>query len=232
MTNLYTDKRLNVAGIICGTTARAHGGMADVSRRTTALSELGVNPERMLFTRQAHTDAIVEIHTEKDFENFKFFQGNSDGWILSLSNTGVAIFTADCVPLFLWDSAFNYLGLAHAGWQGVAKNLPLKIAKKLAQTDGVKPPFYAWIGPHIKPCCFEVQEEVSAQFHPSCVNINNGKISIDLGAETQRQLVCAGVSKENIAISADCTCCQSEFFSFRRDKNRSRMISFIYKGMK
>jgi copper oxidase (laccase) domain-containing protein len=77
----------------------------------------------------------------------------------------------------------------------------------------------AAIGPSIGPCCFEVGEEVVAQF-PDADDAYTvgprGRPYLDLWEINRRQLVAAGVPAEQIEVSGACTRCQPEtYFSHR-----------------
>ena len=73
----------------------------------------------------------------------------------------------------------------------------------------------AAIGPGIGRCCFEVGEEVLAEFEHLGDDIANGRM-LDLGLVCERLLREAGV--ETVERSDLCTFCEWElFFSHRRD---------------
>jgi copper oxidase (laccase) domain-containing protein len=51
---------------------------------------------------------------------------------------------------------------------------------------------------------------------------------LDLGKVVKRKLIGLGVKNKNISMCNMCTCHQQEyFFSYRRDKEKSRMMSLI-----
>lgn len=229
---VYTDPRLLQAGLIGGTLSRHSGNMREPSHQADALSELGIDPARMLHLHQTHSDTILSIHSEQEAN--KLLSGpliDADAWIFSplLAGWGAAIVTADCVPLFIWDDTGTYGALAHCGWRGVVKGL----AQKTAQTLLTQHPHLhlnAWLGPHIQACCFEVQEDVAAQFSPDCILRKEGKIFVDLTVEIKRQLTQTGVDARKIHASHDCTCTDKEnFFSWRRDHEKNLLLSFVYK---
>jgi copper oxidase (laccase) domain-containing protein len=67
-----------------------------------------------------------------------------------------------------------------------------------------------------------VGEEVGRQFGLS------GAGCVDLASENRRQLRDAGIPESQIDVLGQCTFCDPQFHSWRRDKEQAgRMISFI-----
>jgi copper oxidase (laccase) domain-containing protein len=82
-------------------------------------------------------------------------------------------------------------------------------------------------GPSIRPCCYEVGAEFLGYF-PREVNVRGGKYYLDLPRVVRRQLVSAGVPEGNIRDGAVCTCCDHQYFSYRREGAAAgRLISLI-----
>ncbi|MGI9584364.1 MAG: laccase domain-containing protein, partial [Acidimicrobiia bacterium] len=81
--------------------------------------------------------------------------GDADGVATTARLLPLAVRTADCVPVAL--ESEESIALVHAGWRGVAAGVvPAMVAAM--QSEGHSPVRVS-IGPHIKPCCFEVGEE-------------------------------------------------------------------------
>ena len=92
------------------------------------------------------------------------------------------------------------------------------------------------LGPSIKACCFEVQEDVASlfrkRFGESLIIKRDGKIFVDLSMACLMQLKKLGIPAENITLSKHCTYCNPElFYSYRRDKKdtgaHASVIEFI-----
>jgi len=222
---------LKIPKLLFGTANRSFGNMRSIKNRQTILKHLNIQQKDFFRLKQIHSDKIIEIYNKKDLAKIKSSSPkHADGWISTLSNIPFAIFTSDCVPLFLWDNKANIIGLAHCGWRGVAEKLPYKIAKKMLESKNCKKPLNAFIGPHIHKCCFEVKEDCYNFFDKKYYIKKDGKIFVDLYSDIKDQLIRAGIDLENIKNINKCTCCdKNEFFSFRRDKKIESLISFIYK---
>jgi hypothetical protein len=77
---------------------------------------------------------------------------------------------------------------------------------------------YAFVGPAVGPCCYEVDEARAAVFNQRYVERAAGKIWLDLPGVVREQLLEGGVDPSRIKDSGLCTCCRKDlFFSFRRD---------------
>jgi YfiH family protein len=145
-----------------------------------------------------------------------------------------AVQTADCLPVLFADRRGTAVGIAHAGWRGLAAGV-LEATVSALQAQGVRAPdIDAWIGPGIGPRAFEVGADVHAAFcaHDSAaaaafVEHRPGKWKADLCALARARLVQAGVG----AITGGGWCTHDErsrFFSYRRAPHSGRMASLVW----
>jgi YfiH family protein len=119
------------------------------------------------------------------------------------------VMVADCLPVAMVGT--GGVAMAHCGWRGLAGGI---VGKAVETVDADA----AAIGPGIGPCCYEVGEEVLAEF-ADLDGVADGRM-LDLPAVARALLERAGVSA---AESADlCTKCNPElFYSHRRDGERT-----------
>ncbi|HEX4384193.1 MAG TPA: polyphenol oxidase family protein, partial [Myxococcales bacterium] len=126
----------------------------------------------------------------------------------------------DCVPILL--AAGNEVAAVHSGWRGTR----LKIAGRVARAFTGK--VIAAVGPCIGQCCYEVSDDLAAQFREQFgASAVNEKRHLDLRFCVEAALREAGVTE--IEQVPGCTSCDTgSFFSHRRDKGRTgRLLSFI-----
>ncbi len=229
--NIYSDERLINLGIISGTVGRDFGSARETKIAHKIFESLGIPPAKILGLKQVHGDKIICINSEEDLQNYKAQEiHEADGWLLSLPQTGVMILTADCVPLYLWSADGKYASLTHCGWRGVVKELPKKAAELIKTKTTEK--LQAYIGPHIRECCFEVKEDVASKFPKEAVIRRENKIFVDLDKAIILQLTAAGVDVKEIKTGCHCQCTscnKKDFFSYRRDGTKDALLSFIYK---
>lgn len=229
--NIYSDERLINLGIISGTVGRDLGSARETQIAHKIFESLGIPPAKILGLKQVHGDKIISINSEEDLKNYKAQEiHEADGWLLSLPQTGVMILTADCVPLYLWSADGKYVSLTHCGWRGVVKELPKKAAELIKTKTTEK--LQAYIGPHIRECCFKVKEDVASKFPKEAVIRRENKIFVDLDKAIILQLTAAGVDVKEIKTGCHCQCTscnKQDFFSYRRDGTKDALLSFIYK---
>ncbi len=228
---IYSDPRLLSLGIIHGTVSRQAGNMREKTNQEKLFNQLNIPADKILRLHQVHGDTLVTIldNASAQKQQNQPALTQADGWIIRPAGWGASVLTADCVPVFLWDEKAGLNAIVHAGWRGVAQFLPQKAARKMKNL-GAKGKLYAYLGPHIQKCCFEVQQDTACQFDPQCVIRQNGKLFVDLTKEIIRQLSQAGLDPKDVYAPDWCTCGNKEqFFSYRRDHLRDVQISFIYK---
>jgi YfiH family protein len=139
---------------------------------------------------------------------------------------------ADCVPVLFFDRRRRAVGLAHAGWRGVAVGVVLATVARLVETFGCRPAdLWAGVGPSIGPCCYEVGQEV---VQPISAAVNggdpfrqqDGRLHLDLWAAVQNQLEEAGVGQ--VEVAELCTACRTdEWFSHRAERGRTGRFGVV-----
>jgi polyphenol oxidase len=162
---------------------------------------------------------------------------NEDGDALITKGEAIAVgvFTADCVPILLYDTVSNVIGAVHSGWRGTVSGVVINAIKKMSLEFNTNPKdVIAYIGPHNRGCCYEVGEEVLNEFR-NCKNfqgldyVSGRKINLKVCIE--KQLLISGLIKENIKEIGLCTNCSTSYklHSYRKSsKDYGRMFSFIF----
>jgi len=144
------------------------------------------------------------------------------------------VLTADCLPVLLTNHAGDEIGVAHAGWRGLAAGVIESCVSKFTSTPQ---DLLAYLGPAIGPCHFEVGEDVYAAFQnqlslrqmESCFQSleADGKFLANLYALAEARLQALGV--RSITTDERCTVCNPDtLYSFRRDGETGRMVNAIY----
>lgn len=73
----------------------------------------------------------------------------------------VAVQVADCVPLLLTDRRTGAVAAAHAGWRGLAANVPAAVLSAMHDRYGTHPAdVVVAAGPSIGGCCYQVGVDV------------------------------------------------------------------------
>jgi hypothetical protein len=150
----------------------------------------------------------------------------------------VAVATADCVPILLASESGCAVAAAHAGWRGLASGVIDAAILALRERIGESEKIVAAMGPHIGPCCFEVDapvleamaERFSRALPEASTPTRPGHVRLDLARLAREGLIQAGVDHDQIgSFAVACTVCDPQrFHSFRRDGAKAgRLIHFI-----
>jgi YfiH family protein len=153
--------------------------------------------------------------------------GEVDSLLTVAAGIPVAVVTADCVPVLFAKKDGSAVAAIHAGWRGTLAGITSRVWERF-QSAGEKPAdWVVAIGPAIGPCCYEVSEELVAQFtaakplSPSLIAPSFRRL--DLAAIHQAELTAMGFGA--VDLMRICTSCTPGFHSFRRDKNSERQYS-------
>jgi len=152
----------------------------------------------------------------------------ADGILTKAHYLPLAIRSADCLPVFIYDKCQGGLGLIHIGWRGAQKNIISKAIKLMEKQWHSNPrDIQIGFGPAIHSCCYEVGKEFQEYF-PKDLLLRDGNYYFDLSKFIHGQLTGLGVPADNISDCGICTCCDKNYFSNRRDGNiAGRMISLM-----
>ena len=190
----------------------------------------------ILSARQVHGDGVVVFKGEPQ-EPEKLWGKEGDALVTAVSGYALGVFTADCLPIILFDPVQGVAGIVHAGWRGTAKAICQKALKVMAKNyDSIGENILAAMGPCIGPCCYEVDEPVKKVYAEAglpweLLSKPRGrkKWSLDLARANAYLLKVAGVREENIHRLELCTSCHGDtFYSYRAEgKTCGRQLSFI-----
>ena len=186
--------------------------------------KLGDILSKIVFCQQIHSDRVIQVSHELTG------RPRADAMITDQANLGLAILTADCVPVFIHDQKRSIIGIAHAGWRGTIAHIASKTLLKMGKNFGTLPlDCQAHLGPSIQKCCYQVSEHLADRFvdkFGESVRIN--RKFLDLPTANKIQLQRQGMSNKAISMATDCTACRPElFYSYRSESTDGRMISLI-----
>lgn len=198
-------------------------------------NELNINNDNVVHPEQTHTN-IVEVVNENNISS-DFIE--VDGLITSQKNKVLSLVFADCTSLFLYDPIKNVIGDIHSGWKGTVKKIGKMAIQKMQTEFSCNPQdIICCIGPTIKKCHFEVEDDVKDIFMKSFndesiiekTDIKDGKQKyyIDAVKANINMLKECGLREENIIDSGICTVCNNDLLhSYRSQKNHAGRNSAI-----
>ncbi len=176
----------------------------------------------ILLCEQTHSNKIVFI---KEFDismlpSIYLDNGNlihynifpvADGIITTLNNACILIFTADCIPLFIYNPENMLYGLVHLGRKGIESGIITNLIDILSKNSNNLDQFRFIIGPHICSKYYIVE----------------GK-EYSMSYKVTTQLLKLGINETQIISSTFCTYQDTDlFYSYRRLKTNQRNLSCI-----
>ena len=109
-----------------------------------------IKRNKLVLMNQTHSAKVIEI-TKNNYKK----KISSDAMITKVKGLAIAVVTADCVPIIIYDLKNEIIGCIHAGWKGafsgIIKNTVNKI-KKINNNNMI----FASIGPCIGKKSYEV----------------------------------------------------------------------------
>ena len=232
----FTFPALAAAGLPHASTTRHCPGVTASSQPTApftdgardTLAAAGLDLGRVAYARQVHGADVARGITRGGFA------GAAD--VLSTTERGMplAIFTADCLALTLWDADAGALAVAHVGWRGTVKRAQQAAVAATTALGARAARLRAAIAPSIGPCCYEVDEPVAGEFTHALGHARwerwtrpsaNGRVMLDLWTANEELLAEAGVDPARVENPRLCTACHPELLYSYRKGNRGRLVT-------
>jgi YfiH family protein len=207
-------------------TTRALGDMRKGSAGRERLRAMV--PIEPLWLHQVHGTRVHDAHAAM-WRGAGTLEG--DAFVVRGPGPVCAIQAADCMPVVLASEHADSLGVAHAGWRGLAAGV-IEATLQAMQTQPSR--VLAWLGPAIGPAVYEVGEDVREEFirrdHAAANAFSPARPHhwlLDLYAIARQRLARAGV--ERVFGGSFCTYSDAaRFFSFRRDRTSERMAALAW----
>ena len=212
---------LQAAGVAHGFGTRASAALA---------------PTLLARARQIHGAAVATADAAGGIS-----LAEADAVVCCEPGVAAAVVTADCVPILACTDDGRCVVAIHAGWRGLAEGVIEAGVAALRNSGPVaceSSQLRAVIGPHIGPCCYEVDDAVLEPLQGRFADVLDGAICatrpghalLDLAVLAQSELARSGVVAAKRAVIEDaCTRCDSQrFHSYRRDgSSAGRLLHYV-----
>lgn len=176
---------------------------------------------RFVMSRQVHgTHIRVARPGDEKTDPYEPRDYEADGLMTDLPGVALVVFSADCLPILLYDPVKRAVCAIHAGWRGSVAGIAAKAVAQMRAEYGTDPAdLLCAIGPGIDQCHFETDGEVPAAVRAClppeqaerCIReVRNGKYYVNLKRLNSLLLQGAGVPEVNIMIDPECTACNPE----------------------
>lgn len=200
--------------------------------------ELGISVNHIIRVRENHTDNVITVDSSNGGEGVikDGTPGYYDGIITNAENLMLCIVTADCVPVFLFDSDHGAVGIVHSGKDGTVKEIVAKAVFDMENRFNTDPTnLQCILGPYISQKHYQLQKKdlvafntyFSSKERDRFIQSEKDGYIVDLGEAISITLEKAGLKRSNIFNCHTCTFENHDLFSFRRDRTYKHLISFI-----
>lgn len=217
--------------LVCATSKKEDGDLKlDLEKRKLFLSKFQILPENLITINQIHSSKIYLIQAPTQEELY------GDGLITVKKGICLGIFTADCLPIFIFDPKKEIIGLFHAGWRGTLKGILKKAIFAFKKLGSLPENILVYIGPSICKNCYSIDEKRAKLFSIKFPKFKNKVILkkkrdyfLDLKKLNKLILISQGVLSSNIELSKICTFSNKNFFSFRKERGKlsGQMLSIF-----
>ncbi len=123
--------------------------------------KIGKNAKNIFLLHQIHSSKFIFI--DKNFRPNKK-KIKADAVITDQVNRPIAVLTADCVPILLYDNKRNMIAAIHAGWKGALKGIVGNVINFMLKKGCRKKNIFAAIGPCIGKNSYNVGIDFKSKF--------------------------------------------------------------------
>ena len=203
--------------------------LAAINKRLVAQHKLPIHSvavKALHWVNQVHGKQIHDI--DETVLNMKPMA--ADAMVSKQDSLGLAIMTADCVPIVLYQPTTGQIAAIHAGWQGLACGVIRATIERFKNAGAIK----AWMGVCISQNNYEVGTQVRDKLLVGCIEnqtlsaqhlerfeeryvlaLEAGKVKLNLPQLAADQLRAAEVVLDNQS-SIACSYAEGRYYSYRR----------------
>ena len=124
-------------------------------------NKISKKSKKIFLLHQVHSNKFVFVD-----KSFKLNKKNmkADAIITNQKKLPIAVLTADCVPILLYDYKKNIIAAIHAGWKGAFKGIIKKVINFMLSKGCKNNSIIAAIGPCIRQSNYNVREDFKKKF--------------------------------------------------------------------
>ena len=132
-----------------------------VSNLNIVKKKFGKGASKIFLVNQVHSNKVIFVG-----KNYKHFNRKikADAIITDQIKLPIAVLTADCVPILLYDNKKNFVAAIHAGWKGAFRGVVNNVVKFMVKKGCKKKNIIAAIGPCISKASYNVRTDFKKKF--------------------------------------------------------------------
>ena len=116
--------------------------------------------KNIFFLHQIHSNKFIFIDKKYNNKN----KPKADAIITDQINLPIAVLTADCAPILIYDDKIKMIAAIHAGWKGAFKGIINKVIKFMIKKGCDLENITAVIGPSISQKNYQVKQDFKKKF--------------------------------------------------------------------
>ncbi len=192
-----------------------------LENRTLLSQKHNFTLQNLIYMDQTHSSNIAII---KDSSINKI--ENCDALITDVKNIPLMVMVADCIPILVYDKKRDAIAVIHAGRDGTFNEIAKKTIIKMKDEFGSEADdILVHLGVSIHSCCYEVGKDIARLVDDKFKEKRDKSWYLDLQSMNVEQLKSVGVT--NVEVSNSCSCCNKEYFSYRRDGVTGRFAGVL-----
>lgn len=190
---------------------------------STVFQAVGFTGENISITGQVHKTNVAVL------DKPVLRSENCDAICTGVKNIPIMSYSADCVPVLMYDVGKDVCATVHSGWKGTAAEICAHVLDTMKKTYETRmSDVICAIGPSIGKCCFQIKEDAVSLFKEKYEDLyfiepegDKEHFRADLWEAVRTTLLKKGVSDENISLAGECTCCNTDLYFSSRGQQRN-----------
>ena len=173
--------------------------------------------KNIFLLHQFHSNKLIYIDEKYNIK----IKPEADAVITNQKYLPIAVLTADCAPILIYDNKMKMVAAIHSGWKGAIKGIINKVIKFMIKKGCAVENMTAAIGPSISLKNYEVKEDLKKKFIKKnkknliFFKIKKKKLYFDLAGYIYSSLKIIKVKQVDI-LKIDTFDIKNKFFSARR----------------
>ena len=191
----------------------------DIQKNLKIVRKKISNKSKEIFlVKQIHGNKFLFLRKNLNIKNISV---SADAIITEKKNLPIAVLTADCVPILIFDKKRKMIAAIHAGWRGAYREIIQKVIKFMFNQGCDQKNMIVAIGPCISMSNYEVKKKFKDKFikkdekNIKFFKNNKNKIYFDLPKYVKKQVKLNKIKNIDL-INVDTFNIKNNFFSARR----------------
>ena len=126
-----------------------------------AKNKISKNSKKIFLVNQIHSQKYIYINNSNKIKSKRV---KADAIITNQKKLPIAILTADCVPILVYDDTSKIIAAIHAGWKGAYKGIIDNVIRFMIKKGSKIKNIHAAIGPSISQKNYNVKKDFLKRF--------------------------------------------------------------------